>query len=200
MEQGTLKLLPKKHAKEKGGHMGVSHTSSLNPHPSTLSLSALSSVVWLGRSGHLLLNSHTSPRFKWMNTLLYNTLIRAYLSFGLPHRTIVLFTHMLAHQAPPNSNTFPSLIKVASSSPCLASHIGKPLHTHVIKRGVTNDPFVQTCFVVYAGQTDLKHAHIMFDEISEPCIVSNNAMVDAFRKNGDMGSAILTTYAPAKLQ
>ncbi|KAA8524711.1 hypothetical protein F0562_011134 [Nyssa sinensis] len=143
-------------------------------------------------NGHLLLNSNTSPNFRWMNTLLYNTLIRAYLNLGQAPKTILLFTYMLTHQAPPNNHTFPSLIKAASSSPSLASVSGIPLHTQVIKRGVSLDPFIQTSFVsFYAQLGNLSDARNLFDEISEPCIVSYNAMIDAFGKNGDMESALL---------
>uniref|UniRef100_A0A2N9I0M6 Pentatricopeptide repeat-containing protein n=1 Tax=Fagus sylvatica TaxID=28930 RepID=A0A2N9I0M6_FAGSY len=124
-----------------------------------------------------------------MSTLLYNTLIRAYLNLGQAHNTFVFFTHMLAHQARPNSHTFPSLIKAATSS---SPSLGQPLHTQVIKRGVLHDPFIQTSFVrFYAEVGELFDARKMFEEISQPCIVAYNAMLDAFGKNGDMGSAFL---------
>ncbi|KAM7498324.1 hypothetical protein LguiA_022738 [Lonicera macranthoides] len=127
-----------------------------------------------------------------MNTLLYNALIRAYLNLNKPRKTILLFTHMLAHQAPPNSHTFPSLIKAASFSPSLASFIGKPLHCQVVKRGVSSDPFIQTSFVgLYAQICNLQDARKVFDEMSQPCLVLYNAMLDALGKNGDMGSAVL---------
>ena len=140
--------------------------------------------------GHLLYSTNTTaPNSKWMSTLLYNTLIRAYVDLGQAHNTLVLFTHMLAHGAPPNSHTFPSLIKAATfSSPSL----GQPLHTQVIKRGVLHDLFIQTSFVrFYAQLGELFDARKMFEEISQPCVVAYNAMLDAFGKNGDMGSAFL---------
>ncbi|KAM4099694.1 hypothetical protein ACB094_05G011100 [Castanea mollissima] len=123
-----------------------------------------------------------------MSTLLYNTLIRAYVDLGQAHNTLVLFTHMLAHGAPPNSHTFPSLIKAATfSSPSL----GQPLHTQVFKRGVLFDPFIQTSFVrFYAQLGELFDARKVFEEISQPYVVAYNAMLDAFGKNGDMGGAI----------
>ncbi|XP_041006643.1 putative pentatricopeptide repeat-containing protein At1g10330 [Juglans microcarpa x Juglans regia] len=140
--------------------------------------------------GHLLCSSNiTASNSKWMSTLLYNALQRAYLSLGQARNTLVLFTHMLAHQSPPNSHTFPSLIKAAAT--CLPS-LGKPLHTQVVKRGVLRDPFIQTSFVsFYAHLGELFDARKMFEEISQPCIVAYNAMLDAFGKNGDMRSALL---------
>ena len=142
-------------------------------------------------NGHLLPCSNAS-NLKWMATLLYNSLIRGYLNFVEPHKTLLIFTHMLAHQAPPNNLTFPSIIKKAAScSPSLAFMIGTPLHTHVIKRGLSHDLFIQTSLVVlYARLCKVSDACRVFEEISRPCVVSSNAMLDALGKNGDMGSAL----------
>ncbi|KAK4845059.1 hypothetical protein QYF36_000275 [Acer negundo] len=96
---------------------------------------------------------------------------------------------MLAHRAPPNTHTFPSLIKAAAFSPSLSS---LALHTQALKRGVLVDPFVRTALVgLYGQMDDLGNARLVFDEIPNPCIVACNAMVDAYAKNGDMGSAVL---------
>ncbi|XP_057954597.1 putative pentatricopeptide repeat-containing protein At1g10330 [Malania oleifera] len=143
-------------------------------------------------NGHLLPKSNGSSNLKWMNTLLYNALIRAHLNLGDAHKTILLFTHMLAHQAPPNNYTFPSLIKAASSSVAVASLTGISLHTQVVKRGLSLDPFIQTSFVNLYGQLgNLFDARHMFEEISQPCIVACNAMLDALGRNGDMKLAVL---------
>ncbi|KAL8103029.1 putative pentatricopeptide repeat-containing protein At1g10330 [Apium graveolens] len=128
-----------------------------------------------------------NPTFKWMTTLLYNTLIRAYLNLHKSRNSLVLYKHMLVHQVPPNSHTFPSLIKAA-----LHFMFPESLYTQVLKRGILKDPFVQTSFLcLYAQMGNLGHARKVFDEMSEPCIVSYNAMLDAFCKNGEMGSAVL---------
>ncbi|XP_060974997.1 putative pentatricopeptide repeat-containing protein At1g10330 [Cannabis sativa] len=141
-------------------------------------------------NGHLFL-SKTNHHFnsKWKITLLYNALIRAHLSFGQTHNSLILFTQMLFHQTQPNSHTFPSLVKAASlcSLPCM----GKALHAQAYKRGTMYDPFVPTSFVsFYADYGELSYVRKVFDEMSEPCIVGCNAMIDAYCKNGDMGSAI----------
>lgn len=50
---------------------------------------------------------------------------------------------------------------------------------------------MQTSFVsFYAVYAELRDACKVFDEMSERCLVSCNAMIDAFCKNGDMGSAL----------
>ncbi|XP_015578246.1 putative pentatricopeptide repeat-containing protein At1g10330 [Ricinus communis] len=138
---------------------------------------------------HLLFNPTISSHSKWKSTLFYNTLTRAYLNFGQTYNTVYLFTLMLAHQTPPNSHTFPSLIKAATLS---FPSIGTSLHTQVIKRGVLCDPFVQTSLLAFYSQIGcLYNAHKVFDGILHPWIVEYNAMLDAYAKNNDMGSAIL---------
>ncbi|KAF5187560.1 Pentatricopeptide repeat-containing protein [Thalictrum thalictroides] len=98
---------------------------------------------------------------------------------------------MLSHQAPPNSHTFPSLIKASSSSFSLALFLGRPLHAQVISRGLSLDSFILTSFVRFYTQFgDLVEARKVFEEIPRPCIASMNSMLNAFGKNGDMGSAI----------
>ncbi|CAN4121226.1 unnamed protein product [Withania somnifera] len=141
----------------------------------------------LTTSGCLLLTS------QWINTLLYNTLIRAYLNVPQPQTALTLFTRMLFHQAQPNSNTFPSLCKAASSfPPHLALYIGKNLHCQVLRRGVSGDPYVCTSFIgLYSHAGELGSARKMFDEIPERCVVSYNAMLDACGKNGDMDLGFL---------
>ncbi|GMG98689.1 hypothetical protein Nepgr_000529 [Nepenthes gracilis] len=143
-------------------------------------------------SGHLHFNPVDTSKFRWMSTLLFNALIRAYLNVGQPYQAIFLFTRMLDYGAPPNNFTFPSLIKAASSLPSSTSVVGRSLHTHAIKCGVSLDPFIQTSFInFFARFGSLSDAQKVFEEMSEPCIVSCNAMLDVFGKYGDMGLAML---------
>ncbi|XP_038887445.1 putative pentatricopeptide repeat-containing protein At1g10330 [Benincasa hispida] len=139
--------------------------------------------------GHFFNKSQTSSNPKWVTTLLYNTLIRAYLTFNRPCSALLLYTQMLSHHTKPNAHTFPSIIKSATiSSPFLA----KLIHAHAFKIGVLTDPFVLTSFVgSYAELRELGNARKVFDEITHPCIVAFNSMLDAFVKNGDLGSAVL---------
>ncbi|KAL4585264.1 hypothetical protein LXL04_009880 [Taraxacum kok-saghyz] len=136
-----------------------------------------------------LLSIRSPSTFKWTTTLLYNALIRAYLNIHLPRTTLILFTHMLSHNIPPNPYTFPSLAKAAAA--ITPSLIAKPLYTQAFKRGVLADPFVQTSFInLFSQSGHLSCALNLFDEMPEPCIVSCNAMLDGFCKNGDMDSAV----------
>ncbi|KAG4206880.1 hypothetical protein ERO13_A03G033266v2 [Gossypium hirsutum] len=127
---------------------------------------------------------------KWKPTLLYNTLMRAYLNI-IPHRSLTLFTLMLHYQAPPNGHTFTSLFKAASTSHSLASLSCSPLHAQALKRGILTDSFVQTSLLgLYTKLGSLSNVCKVFEEILNPCIVACNVMLDAFGRNGDMGSAL----------
>ncbi|KAL8536773.1 hypothetical protein ACS0TY_012082 [Phlomoides rotata] len=141
----------------------------------------------------LVIHGHLLIRDLWINTLLYNALIRTYLSLSRPCTSLLLFSHMLHHQAPPNSYTFPSILKATSSlsKSHNISHISHSFHAQCVGRGLLNDPFVCTSFLsLYSQIGDICSARKMFDEISQPCIVSYNALLDAFGKSGNMGLAI----------
>ncbi|KOM50209.1 hypothetical protein LR48_Vigan08g103600 [Vigna angularis] len=136
-------------------------------------------------NGHLLHHSNapsSSLSDRWMPTLLYNALISAYL---IHKRKVFLFTHMLANQAPPNSHTFPPLLK---SSPL---PLGTTLHSQTVKRGLLSDPFILTALLsLYARNHLLPHAHRVFEEFPRFCIVACNAMLNAFSINGHMEAAV----------
>ncbi|XP_063947065.1 putative pentatricopeptide repeat-containing protein At1g10330 isoform X3 [Daucus carota subsp. sativus] len=173
------------------------------PHPAEISLQLLQKHIkhskqikqihsFLITNNLLLFNPNTNA-FKWICTLLYNTLIRAYLHTD-PHNSLVLHKHMLVHRVPPNSHTYPSLVKAASLLRSSKLHLLFPgsLYSQVIRRGVLKDPFVETSFLcLFAENGNLGDARKVFDEMPEPCVVSYNAMLDALCKNGEMGSAVL---------
>ncbi|XP_073275240.1 putative pentatricopeptide repeat-containing protein At1g10330 [Primulina huaijiensis] len=141
----------------------------------------------------LITNGHLMISDRWINTLLYNNLIRTYLNLSQPHTSLLLFIHMLQHQAPPNDHTFPSVLKatVFLKNSSFASSIGCSYHAQCVKRGLLHNHFVQASFLsLFSEFGDMSSACRMFDEMPRPCIVSYNAMLAAFGKSGDMGLAV----------
>ncbi|EOA37379.1 hypothetical protein CARUB_v10011208mg [Capsella rubella] len=125
---------------------------------------------------------------RWKTKLVYNTLIRSYLTTGQYKTSLALFTHMLASQVRPINLTFPSLIKAACSS--FSVSCGVALHGQTLKRGVLWDPFIQTSFVRFYGEVcDLNSSRKMFDDIVDPCVVACNSWLDACGRNGEMDFA-----------
>ncbi|CAJ1978897.1 unnamed protein product [Sphenostylis stenocarpa] len=137
-------------------------------------------------NGHLLHHPNapsSSLSDQWMPTLLYNALISGYHIHN--HKALLLFTHMLANQAPPNSYTFPPLLK-SSSLP-----LGTILHSQTLKRGLLSDPFIpSTLLALYARNYFLPHARRVFEEFPMFCIAMCNAMLNAFSINGHMEAAV----------
>ncbi|KAK7312826.1 hypothetical protein VNO77_36990 [Canavalia gladiata] len=138
-------------------------------------------------NGHILHHPNapsSSFHHKWMPTLLYNALISAY-HIHNNNKALLFFTHMLANQAPPNSHTFPPLLK-SSSLP-----LGTTLHSQALKRGLMSDPFILTTLLaVYARNNNLADAHRVFEEVPMFSIVACNAMLNAFSMNGHMEAAV----------
>ncbi|CAA7020713.1 unnamed protein product [Microthlaspi erraticum] len=136
----------------------------------------------------VLLTSNALVSSQRKTILVYNTLIRSYLTTGQHKTSLALFTHMLASNIQPIDLTFPSLIKAAHSSFSVST--GVALHGQALKRGVLSDPYVQTSFVRFYGEVcDLRSSRKMFDEIAHPCVIECNSMLDACGRNGEMDSA-----------
>ncbi|KAG6390953.1 hypothetical protein SASPL_148699 [Salvia splendens] len=150
----------------------------------------------------LITHGYLLIRDLWVNTLLYNTLVRTYLNLSRPHSSLSLFREMLHNQAAPSSYTFPSVLKAVASSLSKSygtSRIGYSLHAQCVERGLLGDPFVRTSFLsLYSQFGDIRSAHKVFDEIPQPCIVSINAMLDAFGKSGNMDLAISMFFSMPK--
>ncbi|EPS66261.1 hypothetical protein M569_08513 [Genlisea aurea] len=102
---------------------------------------------------------------------------------------------MLRHEAPPNSHTFPSVLKacgrtLSTRSVKTTSYTCHSFNAQCVRRGVSSDPYVRTSFIaLYSGLGDTGSASKVFSEIPTPCIVAHNAMLDAFGRNGDVDSA-----------
>ncbi|GAU39673.1 hypothetical protein TSUD_60400 [Trifolium subterraneum] len=130
------------------------------------------------------LNFHKPNDNKWMPTLLYNAIIRAYHVHN--HKKVLdIFTQMLSNQISPNTHTFPPLLKSSHAS------VVTPIHGQALKRGILSDPFVlTTLLVVYARNSRLFCAQKVFEEVPHFCIVASNAMINAFSMNGNMEGAL----------
>ncbi|CAL5212791.1 unnamed protein product [Lathyrus oleraceus] len=121
---------------------------------------------------------------KWIPTLLYNALIKAY-HVQNHNKVLVIFTHMLSNNVSPNTHTFPPLLKSSPHS------LVTSLHSQALKRGILSDPFVlTTILVLYARNNHLVCAQKVFEEVPLFCIVASNAMINAFSMNGNMQCAL----------
>ena len=125
------------------------------------------------------------------NTVMWNTMIRAYSNSNDPEEALLLYYQMLHHSIPHNAYTFPFLLKACSALSALEET--HQIHTQIIKRGFGSEIYATNSLLrVYAISGSIKSAHALFDLIPSRDIVSWNTMIDGYIKceNVDMANKI----------
>lgn len=121
-------------------------------------------------------------------TFMWNAIIRAYSDSNEPKIASLLYCQMLSSSVPPNSHTFPFLLKSCRD----LSAMGEALQVHglIVKLGFGSDVFAMNSLIrAYALCGDIQYARQLFDHIPERDVVSWNTMVDGYIKFGDVKSA-----------
>ncbi|KVH93084.1 Pentatricopeptide repeat-containing protein [Cynara cardunculus var. scolymus] len=125
-----------------------------------------------------LLSIPNPSTFKWTTTILYNTLIRAYLNVHLPHTTLLLFTHMI-------STTFVSVLSSCANSAVGGLLNGKQIHGYIIKNEDQVTAFTGTALITLYGKTGgLEYAMKVFKSMIKTKVCTWNAMIGALASNG----------------
>lgn len=102
---------------------------------------------------------------------------------------------MLRNGVAVNNYTFPPLIKacaalVVSFSSINAVNVGRLVHGHVVKFGLTDDPYVVSAFIeFYSASREVQTARVLFDKTTEKDVVLWTAMIDGYGKMGNVESA-----------
>ncbi|XP_077239793.1 pentatricopeptide repeat-containing protein At4g25270, chloroplastic-like [Tasmannia lanceolata] len=90
---------------------------------------------------------------------------------------------MLENDVFPNRFTFPLLLKACSSS-LMLSH-GIQIHTHSVKFGFNSNPFVTVGLIdIYMKNGKIKSARRLFDGMTERDVVTWNALLTGYSRNG----------------
>ncbi|KAF5443334.1 hypothetical protein F2P56_035896 [Juglans regia] len=114
--------------------------------------------------------------------VVFNTLARGYSRSDTPLRAIVLFSDILCSGIAPDDYTFPSLLKACASSKALQE--GKQLHCLAIKLGLNSNIYVcPTLINMYTECGDVDAARLVFDKITEPCVVTFNAIITGYARS-----------------
>ncbi|KAF7809714.1 pentatricopeptide repeat-containing protein [Senna tora] len=122
------------------------------------------------------------------NTLMWNTMIRAYSNSNYPEEALLLYHQMLHHSVPHNAYTFPFLLKACSSLSDFQQT--KQIHTHIIKRGLGSELYATNSLLrAYSISGRIDYAHHLFDRLPQRDIVSWNTMIDGYIKYGNIGKA-----------
>lgn len=124
------------------------------------------------------------------NSFCFNTLIRAAAASRRDcNLSLSLYLLMLLSRVPPDSHTFPFLLK--SCSHAFALPEGMQLHAHVLKLGLSSDPYVSNSLIhLYSSCARLAPARALFLRMPRRTPVSWNAIVDAHCVNGDYEAAL----------
>lgn len=122
------------------------------------------------------------------NTVMWNTMIRAYSNSNDPEAALLLYHQMLHHSVPHNSYTFPFLLKACSA--LSAFEETQQIHTHIIKRGFGSEVYATNSLLrVYAISGNIKSAHVLFTQLPSRDIVTWNTMIDGYIKFGNVDMA-----------
>lgn len=122
------------------------------------------------------------------DTVMWNTMIRAYSNNNDPEAALLFYCEMLHHSVPHNAYTFPFLLKACSA--LSAFEETRQIHAHIIKRGFGSQVYATNSLLrAYAISGSIEYAHHLFDGIPQRDIVSWNTMIDGYIKFGNLDMA-----------
>lgn len=135
---------------------------------------------------HLLFDRIPEP-----DIVLFNTMARGYSRSKTPIRAIFLLVELLNSGLLPDDYSFPSLLKACACVGAEALEEGKQLHCFAIKLGLNSNLYVCTTLInLYAECSDVEAARRIFENISEPCVVSYNAIITAYARSSRPNEAL----------
>ncbi|KAJ7527991.1 hypothetical protein O6H91_16G079700 [Diphasiastrum complanatum] len=113
----------------------------------------------------------------------WNAMIAGYAQNGLGKEALALYEQMKQEGVQPDNVTFALLLNACANLAALEQ--GKELHSEIIKRGFLSDVVVGSNLVdMYAKCGCTEDARELFDNVSEPDVVSGTAMIAGYAQNG----------------
>ncbi|VVA12097.1 PREDICTED: pentatricopeptide [Prunus dulcis] len=124
-----------------------------------------------------------------------HSLLNSYIESRNRKQALLLFRQLLEYNVKPNDLTFSLLLKActssssSSSSPALNSlnvkREANQIHTHLLKSGVDRFMYVSTALLdLYMKLGCVRNAHRLFDDMPDRDVVSWNALICGFSRNG----------------
>ncbi|KAK0574009.1 hypothetical protein LWI29_016896 [Acer saccharum] len=121
----------------------------------------------------------------------FNTMARGYSRSKTPIHAVSLFVQVLNSGLLPDDYTFPCLLKACACISVKGLEEGKQLHCFAIKLGLNNNVYVRPTLInMYFECNDVDAARRVFDKISEPCVVSYNAIIAGYARRSRPNEAL----------
>jgi len=125
----------------------------------------------------------------WHDSVSWSALIAGYVQNGHADETLRLYYQMQANDVKPDFATMVSVLPACAYLGHL--QLGKCIHCYVIKGGFELHVSVGTALVdMYSKCGSIEFARDVFDKMAERNVISWNAMIDGYVKNGYQNEAI----------
>ncbi|KAF0896874.1 hypothetical protein E2562_029564 [Oryza meyeriana var. granulata] len=119
-------------------------------------------------------------------TLLYNAMLRGYLSRGLPWMAVGVFWEMGA--CPPDRHTYH--LAVMACARASEFEVGRRVGAEAAAKGFQSDLLVATALIgMYAEAGDMSAARMVFDEMPRRDAVAWNAIISGYACGGHLNEA-----------
>ncbi|KAI3849934.1 hypothetical protein MKW98_026848 [Papaver atlanticum] len=118
------------------------------------------------------------------NAISWASMISSYVQKELNEEALNLFIDMCKVGVNADQSTLASVLKAAANLGSLG--LGKQLHSYIIRSGFMSNVFAGSALLdAYANCGSIKDATQTFDEMPERNIITWNAMIAAYARNGD---------------
>ncbi|XP_011628845.1 pentatricopeptide repeat-containing protein At3g24000, mitochondrial-like [Amborella trichopoda] len=113
----------------------------------------------------------------------WNSLFSCYAQNGFSDEAIKLFREMVCTGIRPDEFSLSTIVNACTSSEDLCE--GQRIHGYLVKLGFYDDPFSSNALVdMYAKTSDLEASERVFEKLSQPDIISWNALIAGFVLHG----------------
>lgn len=122
------------------------------------------------------------------STKSFNYIISRLSSQGSYHEILFTYTSMLNSKTPPDSYTFPSLLKACTSLNLFS--LGLSIHQHIILGGFSSDSYTASSLIsFYAKFGHTTNACKVFDKTPNRDVVAWTAIIGCYCRGGDVDNA-----------
>lgn len=135
------------------------------------------------------LTRHVFNQIPHKGVVLFNVMIRSYVTNRLYQEALLVFSDMGRHGTTPDHYTFPCVLKACSGLENL--WVGLQIHASVAKVGLHSTVFIGNALVFAYGRCNcILEAQRVFDEMPFKDVVTWNTMIACYAQNGCFGDAL----------